>query len=293
MMEYEDEREAVLMMTEACNSNCIMCPMSSDARKRGNRLSEKEAEEELSHLCKDTEHIDITGGEPFLNAPLVLDVMKRLNEQHAQIPVQILTNGRALSLPSIQKAIAQLITSRYRFAIPIHAGNAALHDNITQTPGSFEQTMRGLTFLSSTPAQIEIRIVGHRLNMDHLAELCDTLLQSGIRIHVVNFIAMEMNGSAARNRELLWVDYKAFFEKAKPIIRRLIHHGIDVGLYDFPLCAVEPAYWSLAKKSITGWKVRYPEGCAQCDEKAACGGVFRSTALLGLCPVYPIKYKEK
>ena len=46
MMEYEDEREAVLMMTEACNSNCIMCPMSSDARKRGNRLSEKEAEEE-------------------------------------------------------------------------------------------------------------------------------------------------------------------------------------------------------------------------------------------------------
>lgn len=67
--------------------------------------------------------------------------MKWLNEQHAQIPVQILTNGRALSLPSIQKAIAQLITSRYRFAIPIHAGNAALHDNITQTPGSFEQTM--------------------------------------------------------------------------------------------------------------------------------------------------------
>lgn len=135
--------------------------------------------------------------------------MKRLNEQHAQIPVQILTNGRALSLPSIQKAIAQLITSRYRFAIPIHAGNAALHDNITQTPGSFEQTMRGLTFLSSTPAQIEIRIVGHRLNMDHLAELCDTLLQSGIRIHVVNFIAMEMNGSAARNRELLWVVIKS------------------------------------------------------------------------------------
>lgn len=139
MMEYEDEREAVLMMTEACNSNCIMCPMSSDARKRGNRLSEKEAEEELSHLCEDTEHIDITGGEPFLNAPLVLDVMKRLNEQHAQIPVQILTNGRALSLPSIQKAIAQLITSRYRFAIPIHAGNAALHDNITQTPGSLNR----------------------------------------------------------------------------------------------------------------------------------------------------------
>ena len=81
MMEYEDEREAVLMITEACNSNCIMCPMSSDARKRGNRLSEKEAEEELSHLREDTEHIDITGGEPFLNTGILIPLVKRIRKE--------------------------------------------------------------------------------------------------------------------------------------------------------------------------------------------------------------------
>ena len=293
MMEYKDEREAVLMMTEACNSNCIMCPMSSDARRRGNRLLDEDAWEILENLSEDTEHIDIPGGEPFLNASLVMEVMQALNVRYPQIPVQILTNGRALSLPSIQRKIQPLVTARYRFAVPVHAGNAALHDSITQSPDSFMQTLHGLEFLSKTAAQIEIRIVGHRMNIDHLEELCDTLLQSRIRIHVVNFIAMEMNGSAARNREALWVDYRVFFEKAKPVIQRLVAHGVDVGLYDFPLCAVECAYWPLAKKSITGWKVRYPEACARCDEREACGGVFRSTALLGLCPVYPIEYKEK
>ena len=288
MSPYEDEREVVFMMTEACNSNCIMCPMSSDQRRRGIALTEEEAKSVMDAIDGLTEHIDITGGEPFLNAELVLDSMRQLNERWPQIPVQVLTNGRALCIPRIQSELAPLLTSRYRFAIPLHAGSAALHDAITQAPGSFEQTMRGIEFLSGEPVQIEIRVVGHRENLEHLNELCDTLLGSGLRISVVNFIAMEMNGSAARNRERLWVDYRTFFEAAKPVIRRLVHAGIDVGLYDFPLCAVGKAYWPLAMKSISEWKVRYPQACNACDEKRACGGLFRSTFLLGLFPVHPI-----
>ena len=185
-----------------------------------------------------------------------------------------------------------LLTSRLRFAIPVHAGSAALHDAITQSTGSFEQTLRGLEFLSSSPAQIEIRIVGHRKNVEHLDELCDMLLRSGLRINVVNFIAMEMNGSAAHNRDGLWVDYRTFFDAAKPLIHRFVHAGIDVGLYDFPLCAVDRAYWPITKKSITAWKVRYPGVCEACDEKNACGGLFRSTFLLGLFPVSPIHHAD-
>ena len=227
-----------------------------------------------------------------MQAELVLDILRQLNERWPQIPVQVLTNGRALCIPRIQRALDPLLTPRLRFAVPVHAGSAALHDAITQAPGSFEQTLRGLAFLSASPAQLEIRIVGHRKNVEHLDELCDRLLRSGLRINVVNFIAMEMNGSAAHNRDGLWVDYRAFFAAAKPAIHRLVRAGIDVGLYDFPLCAVEEAYWPLARKSITAWKVRYPEACDVCDEKSACGGLFRSTCLLGLFPVSPIRHTK-
>lgn len=289
-MAQEEDREAVFMVTEACNSSCIMCPMSNDQRRRGMSLSWEEAQSLLDRIDGQTEHIDITGGEPFLQAELVFDILRRLNQQWPQIPVQVLTNGRALCIPHIQRRLLPLLTPRLRFAIPIHAGSAALHDAITQSPGSFEQTLRGLEFLSATPAQIEIRIVGHRKNVEHLDALCDMLLRSGLRISVVNFIAMEMNGSAAHNRDRLWVDYRTFFEAARPLIHRFVHAGIDVGLYDFPLCAVEEAYWPLAKKSITAWKVRYPQACDMCVEKSACGGLFRSTFLLGLFPVSPVSH---
>ena len=291
-MAQEEAREAVFMVTEACNSSCVMCPMSSDQRRRGLSLSREEAQGLLNQIDEHTEHIDITGGEPFLHAELVLDILRQLNERWPQIPVQVLTNGRALCIPRIQRALDPLLTPRLRFAVPVHAGSAALHDAITQAPGSFEQTLRGLAFLSSSPAQIEIRIVGHRKNVDQLDALCDMLLRSGLRINVVNFIAMEMNGSAAHNRDGLWVDYRAFFAAAKPAIHRLVRAGIDVGLYDFPLCAVEEAYWPLARKSITAWKVRYPGACDVCDEKSACGGLFRSTCLLGLFPVSPIRHTK-
>ena len=291
-MAQEEAREAVFMVTEACNSSCVMCPMSSDQRRRGLSLSWEEAQGLLNQIDEHTEHIDITGGEPFLQAELVLDILRQLNERWPQIPVQVLTIGRALCIPRIQRALGPLLTPRLRFAVPVHAGSAALHDAITQSPGSFEQTLRGLAFLSASPAQIEIRIVGHRKNVEHLDALCDRLLRSGLRISVVNFIAMEMNGSAAHNRDGLWVDYRAFFAAAKPAIHRLVRAGIDVGLYDFPLCAVEEAYWPLARKSITAWKVRYPEACDVCDEKSACGGLFRSTCLLGLFPVSPIRHTK-
>ncbi len=290
MIAQEEDREAVFMVTEACNSNCVMCPMSSDQRRRGLSLSREEAQGLLDQIDEHTEHIDITGGEPFLQAELVLDILRQLNERWPQIPVQVLTNGRALCIPRIQCALYPLLTPRLRFAIPVHAGSAALHDAITQSPGSFEQTLRGLEFLSASPVQIEIRIVGHRKNVEHLDELCDMLLRSGLRINVVNFIAMEMNGSAAHNRDGLWVDYRTFFDAAKPLIHRFVHAGIDVGLYDFPLCAVDRAYWPITKKSITAWKVRYPGVCDMCNEKSACGGLFRSTCLLGLFPASPIRH---
>ena len=102
-MAQEEDREAVFMVTEACNSNCVMCPMSSDQRRRGLSLSREEAQGLLDQIDEQTEHIDITGGEPFLQAELVLDILHRFNGRWPQIPVQVLTNGRALCIPRIQR----------------------------------------------------------------------------------------------------------------------------------------------------------------------------------------------
>lgn len=286
-MLIEDD-DLVFVMTEACNSNCIMCPMSEDSRKEGLRFSEDAWSLALEQAPENPNHITITGGEPFLELEQLLHLLDHINDRWPTTPVLILTNGRALCLPQVMQSLLPRLTSNIRFAIPIHGCNAAQHDAVTQSMGSYAQSMAGLLALSDCPAEIEIRVVCHRLNEDYLHQIGASLLQRGVRITRVNFVAMEMNGCAARHRELLWSPYDHLYLAAEPSIFRLITKGIDTGLYDFPLCALPPRAWPLAQKSITGWKVCFDVDCEQCSVRNACGGLFRSTFLLGLWKAHPI-----
>ena len=107
-------------------------------------------------------------------------------------------------------------------------------------------------------------------------------------VFCVNFIAMEMMGNAVKNKNILWEDYSVLFQKAKRAIILLVQNGVDVQLYNFPLCTVEKGFWSIAVKSITDYKIRYMEACDSCRVKSICGGFFYSTKQL-MCPkVYPV-----
>lgn len=93
----EENDDLTVFMTESCNSNCVMCPMSRDSRKRGNHCSDEAWAEALAVLHKRRyRHISITGGEPFLMAERLLSLMCTLRDTQADTPVLLLTNGRAL-----------------------------------------------------------------------------------------------------------------------------------------------------------------------------------------------------
>lgn len=242
-----------------------------------------------SIIPKDTQHITITGGEPFLEYKQLIPALSKINDCFPNADILILTNGRALAIDELFQAVLPSLTERYCIAIPVHGSEAILHDYITQVKGSFDQTMRAIRMLSSSPAKIEVRLVGHRENMDDISDTFKMLVRSKSRIDVVNLIAMEMTGSAAQNREKLWIDYKTICEKSTDGIMYAILHGINIGLYNFPLCMVPKPMWPLVKDSITPSKVRYYEICKNCREYNACGGLFYSTYELGLCHVKPIK----
>ncbi len=277
-----DKNTSVIYITSACNSNCIMCPMSEHSRQLAKTPSSEEIQMQLDQIPDCVEHIDITGGEPFLQYEKTIHVMNTINNRWKNASVQVLTNGRALSLSFIQDAIKECITSQYRFAIPIHGHNALIHDRITQANGSFDETLKGLEFLSKTKANIEVRFVVHNYNISDAVSTCQMLVDSGLRINTVSFIAMEMTGCAAMRRNELWVDYADIYPKIEEGIMILLSNGIDADLYNFPLCSLPHRAWPMAKKSISEWKVRYYDECNECREKSACGGLFYSTYLLKL-----------
>jgi hypothetical protein len=101
-------------------------------------------------------------------------------------------------------------------------------------------------------------------------------------------MAMEMMGNAAVNRNDLWIEYKEVFKKIKKAIDLLVCVGIDVKLYNFPLCCINRGYWHIAAKSITQYKIRYMDECEICRVKDICGGFFYSTKQLMKPQVEPI-----
>lgn len=288
-----DTDDVCLFVTEKCNSNCIMCPMSLDSRKRGLSLSQEEWDGLVDQIPDNPSHITITGGEPFLEYNNLLPVMEHINKRFPYTEVLILSNGRAFSISDVFDKLHPLITEKYCFAVPIHASNAELHDRITRSPGSFHQSIKGLKNLAKTEARIEIRVVGHQLNLEDLTRTFHMLVASEFRINVINLLAMEMMGCAARDRDSLWVDYLSLCQAAEQGIKYALIHGIDVGLYNFPLCTIPKSMWPLAKPSITPSKVRFYEECEQCREYYACGGLFYSTFELNLCKVNPIIGSDK
>ena len=121
-----------------------------------------------------------------------------------------------------------------------------------------------------------------------MSDVAEFIIENLKGISWVHIMATEMCGAAAKNRDLVWVDYSDAFAHSKTAIQKLLKNGFNVKLYNFPLCKVEKPYWPLCVKSISDYKVRYYDSCNICKVKEICGGVFNTTLLLSKMELTPI-----
>ena len=280
--------EVDIFVTNQCNSNCIMCPLSETVRRQEQRDYFSWLWKFIHILPNDLEYVNVTGGEPTLLRQHFFEIMEYLKNTFSYAGFQLLTNGRSLADKRFLKRLLECSPRNMRFAIPIHASKESVHDAITQSKGSFQQTNQGIHNLLNEGQKVEIRLVVSKKNINELKETAKYIVSEYKGIFCVNFIAMEMMGSAAVYREELWVNYPEVFQKAEKAVKIFIENGIDVQLYNFPLCAVKKGYWPLAVKSITDYKVRYMPECEFCKVKEICGGFFASTKQLMKPEVWPI-----
>ena len=283
-----NSNDNALFITNKCNSNCIMCPCSEEFRQ-------KPSNETVEHLCEIAEYIPsdvrfltITGGEPTLLYTDMFKLLSTLKNHFEGTKFFFLTNGRSFSNYDFFNGFLENMPERFRFAIPLYGYDSTTHDHITQAKGSFLQTIDGLKNLISANCEIEIRIVVSKLNYKHMDKLALFIANELQGITCVHIMATEMMGAAARNRSEVWLEYADAFQSSKNAIKTLVKNGIDVELYNFPLCKVEKGYWPLCAKSITDYKIRYGESCDKCEVKSLCGGVFRSTLLLTKMKLEPV-----
>lgn len=262
------------VLTNHCNSNCIMCPSAEYSRKNGNSVTIEYLLNYIRYLPEDAVHLTITGGEPYLIGRPIFTFFSALKEKYKDTTFLLLTNGRIFSVPEYCFATNSSLPPRTVIGIPVHGPNSEIHDAITQAAGSFEQTNIGIKNMIALGRMVELRIVVSRLNAAYITDIARLFVHEYSGASSVKIMGLEMLGSAAVNREKVWITYKEAFQKSKEAISLLIANGFDVQLYNFPLCSVERKYWNICAKSISADKVRFAERCAPCKMKDACGGLF-------------------
>ena len=266
-----------------------MCPIPESVRKTGIPGSIAELLEIIRYLPRTANHITITGGEPTLIGEGFFDILRAIQYDFDTTAFQLLTNGRVFADFEYTTRFVNSIPTMIEIGIPVYGFDASTHDSITRTPGSFDQTLAGVKNLLHYNCDVEIRVVLTKMLIDNIEKIADFIIDNLSKVKKVTIMGLEMTGNAAKNRDLVWAPYDELFMKSQIAINKLAGSGIDVRLYNFPLCMISEKYWGIANKSISDYKIRYSSECAECDVKEICGGVFGSTKNITGFIGHPIK----
>lgn len=286
---YNDESDDnYFFITGRCNSNCIMCPSPEESRRTSETADLSDLMELARHIPSDTPHMTITGGEPFLMGEQVFPFLRFLKEKFSETEFLFLTNGRVFAIKKYLQRFCETAPNHSIVAIPVHGSCRQIHDSITRTEGSFEQTKIGIKRLLENRFPVEIRLVVSKMNVHDFDNIAKLIIKEFKGIEYVSIIAMEMTGTARENCEKVWIPYRESFDYIANAARLLVENGFDVKLYNFPLCTVDRSFWTLCEKSISDYKVRFLESCDSCRYKSTCSGVFAGTLHLERDELRPI-----
>ena len=280
--------ENAFMLTGRCNSNCIMCP-APDYQRKKDGMSLKDNLEIVRRIPDTTEHITITGGEPFLFGPAIFEILSEMKERFPNTQFQLLTNGRALSYRSFLEHFVSSCPANMIVGIPLHGYDNETHDFITRSPGGFRQTKEGIRNLLRNRLSVELRLVVSKLNCKYITKIAELIVNQFPGTSRVEIMGLEMMGNALKNKDNVWLSYPDAFNASRDAIDLLSKNGISVGLYNFPLCSMPAKYHFIAKRSITGYKVCFPSGCDRCTLQDACGGFFNSSLKFAEQDIKPVK----
>jgi len=279
-----------LLVTERCNSKCLMCSQPPVARDDGYLVEELLRAVPL--MSRSTAEIGITGGEPTLLGENLFRLLRALRDCLPRTSVHLLSNGRRFQQLDLARRLADVRHPDLVLGIPLYADVAERHDYVVQAHGAFDETIRGLLNLGRFKQRIELRVVLHKQTIDRLPDLARYITRNLPFAEHVALMGLELMGYARPNLELLWMDPAEYQEPLAAAVHSLDRAGLTVSIYNSQLCVMAPELWPFAKSSISDWKRLYLPECDGCAVRHQCGGFFGSSSLRRSAHIRPIPVSE-
>ena len=149
-----------ILLTEQCNHYCLMC--SQPPKTRDDSWLLREAFELISIIPTDTKELILTGGEPTLYGPRLVELLNHAKQCLPNTAIHLLSNGRAFKDFTFAKLYAAVEHPDLMIGIPVYADDPTTHDYVVQSRGAFDDTIRGILNLKKLRQRVEVRLVIHK-----------------------------------------------------------------------------------------------------------------------------------
>jgi His-Xaa-Ser system radical SAM maturase HxsC len=286
VMYRRSSRSNSLLLTERCNSWCIMCSQPPKAREDGSLV--RAWLDAIPLLSAETRELGFTGGEPTLLGDLFLNLVIACRDHLPSTGLHILSNGRLFNYLSFAQQFSAIGHPNLMLGIPIYSDIAWQHDFIVQAPKSFDQTIRGLLNLARCGVRVEIRVVIHRCSVKRLPNLAKFIARNLPFVEHVALMGLEPIGFAKSNLGALWIDPVDYQEELEAAVRTLDLARMNASIYNHQLCVLPTELWPFARQSISDWKNVYLPLCDACSVQERCGGFFHSSITTHSRSIHPL-----
>ncbi|MBI5779644.1 MAG: radical SAM protein [Planctomycetes bacterium] len=288
-----------------CNNNCISCPTPWN----NEILSFEEIKDFIDTNAGEGSTIAITGGEPTTH-PDFIRIMEYAGNSGRK--VNLLTNGRKFcDYEFAESALKSGVGTIY---IALHGPDPEIHNRITRSPGSFEETTTGIKNLFiltalGYPGNIVLKLLVSRMNIKYFMDSVRFINDNFPRPECLFVEITDIIYKALNSKDDLLITFTEAAPHIDKGVKFGLAHGQNIILLDIPPCVFpDPRFYyrlllPLIKetRSIYG-PMRHPQNmglkkmtvksglCPGCEADKFCAGVWRSYGeLAGLAELKPIR----
>ncbi len=267
-----------LYTTGRCNNRCIFCcepPVNHEDAEELWARNMQIIDEAPAGITA----IGVSGGEPSLLGERLVELVDIVAGRFPQTVIHLLTNGRAFSDAAFARRVAEAARGRLLAGVPLHSDYATDHDLIAGARGAYAHTVAGICNLAAAGAAVELRVVVNRLNHQRLGDIALFVHRNLSFVALTAFMAMERIGMAAGNARQVWVEPAQYAAALARAVSFLDAWGHPVAVYNVPMCLLRPETRRFACRSISDWKQSYAPGCAACELRQQCCGLFATSTV--------------
>jgi len=170
-----------LIVNGACNNNCETCHVPPHLRAYD--FEDRTTRAGLVSLSKyifakvrkkRIRHIVLKGGEPTLH-PAYLKIVKTVSAARGDVTIHVRTNARTFCNTDFLQRHVAAKAKNIIFETSIFSSDPCLHDDISRTPGSHEQTLRGMNNLLEQGFRVSARVGVCDKNAESISDTLDFL----------------------------------------------------------------------------------------------------------------------